>query len=79
MFKLEFFSAEKITTEKSNKKQENTLAMQIFLRYEAQKYEITWKTTLGWLMYINALMHSPSRDSVQSQAAHHPINIRLEQ
>lgn len=36
-----FFSDEKITTEKRNRKQKNTLGMQILLRYEAQQFELT--------------------------------------
>lgn len=77
MFKLELFSAEKIAIEKTIRKQ-NTLAMQILLRYEVQQPELTWKATLEWLMCINQY-HSPSRDSVVPEVAQHPPNIRLEQ
>lgn len=41
VFKLQLFSAEKTASEKTNRKQKNTLAMQILLRYEAQQSELT--------------------------------------
>lgn len=39
-FRLEFFSAEKITTGKSSRKLKDTLGMQILLRYGAQQSEL---------------------------------------